>query len=435
MTKPTTTTVTEVQITKVHPDPQNRNVSVDTELKKSIAQVGVKTPLLIRVHPSKPGHYEIVARERRWKASNAAKLTTVPCMLFDGSESERILTQALENFNRQDLTPFEEGEIFVRAIEADLTIKDLAAKLGISAAVVKRRMALLDLPPQARHKVLTGEWSPTDAAAVLAHIGNEPLMAWALKQRFNPSGHYSLPNAIAREAHTRETKTRLAQRTKALKAEGITIVKNPYGPNGSQTLTQLGLDAAEHATEPCHAIRIHMDYKNDIHETPICTEPQRHQPDSESGSQLLAKARNSGPAPRELTADEIAANAEREKQQARREKATAKRDATILEMTGAAATDMIATSFVVDAMVYDAIPDPTDTSKATQALRLRNQPPVGDRRPTHIRGLETHPIRQDQDPRSPGPPRCQRTTASSRRGARQSNGTDQSEHTEPAEAA
>jgi len=351
MTKPTTTTVAQVPINKLHPDPENRDVGVDIELKKSIAAVGVTTALLIRDHPDKKGEYEIVAGERRWRAASAAKLTTVPCLLFTGTESERIVAQALENLQRKDLTPFEEGQMYVRAVEADLTIKDLAAKVGVSAAVVKRRIALLDLPEAAKEKVLTGEWSPTDAAALLPHAENKKLITWALNQDFNPTGHHSLPTAIEREAKARKAKAALALRKKALKAEGTYTTSQPWQHT---LLTSLGFDVAKHAAEPCHGFRLYLNYNGEIVEEAICTDRARHRPDSLSGTELFTQPTKATP-PRELSASQIAEQEAREKRQAARKKAHEKRTATIRGLKGAAVTDMLASMLVMDEIEYTGV--------------------------------------------------------------------------------
>src|SRR3990167_3948656 len=101
------------------------------ELADSIRLQGVIEPIIVR--EISPNHYEIVAGERRWRASQLAGLTVVPCLIRDYSDEEAAAITLIENIQRENLNPIEEAVALARLIdEFSYTHEDLAKALGQS---------------------------------------------------------------------------------------------------------------------------------------------------------------------------------------------------------------------------------------------------------------------------------------------------------------
>ena len=121
------------------------------ELVESIKLHGVIQPLVVRKHGRK---YEIVAGERRWRASKEAKLKTVPVIIRDYDDATMMEIALVENIQRHDLNPLEEAEGIKRLMtECKLTQEEAAKKVGRSRTAVANLLRLLNLPQQIREYV------------------------------------------------------------------------------------------------------------------------------------------------------------------------------------------------------------------------------------------------------------------------------------------
>ena len=119
------------------------------ELSASIRAQGVIQPIVVR--ELAPGQYEIVAGERRWRASQLAGLNEVPVVLRELDDRTVIAMALIENIQREDLNPLEEAQALQRLIdEFSLTHAEAAAAVGRSRAAVSNLLRLLDLPPAIR---------------------------------------------------------------------------------------------------------------------------------------------------------------------------------------------------------------------------------------------------------------------------------------------
>ena len=116
------------------------------ELAESIAKHGIIQPIIIRKNPHKTG-YEIIAGERRWRASILAKLKSVPVIVKEISDNQCLELSIIENIQRQDLTPIEEAEAYTKLIDAfSYTHEDLASILGKSRSHITNMVRILSLP-------------------------------------------------------------------------------------------------------------------------------------------------------------------------------------------------------------------------------------------------------------------------------------------------
>lgn len=119
------------------------------DLATSIKEKGVLEPLLVRVDPHHAGAYEIVAGERRFRASKLAKSETAPCIVRELNDQQVAEIQVVENMQRQDLTPMEEARGYQLLHEKHkYSWEDLAAKIGKSQSYIYARLRLLELHPK-----------------------------------------------------------------------------------------------------------------------------------------------------------------------------------------------------------------------------------------------------------------------------------------------
>ena len=153
--------VKNVSINKLVANPyQPRKVFDETalqELKDSIAEHGVLQPIIVRMKGKK---YEIVAGERRFRASQLAGLTEVPAIIKQMDEQQMMELSILENLQREDLTPIEEAEAYEQLIK-NLGFKQeqLAKRLGKSRPHIANHIRLLQLPEEVRTFVNEGKLS------------------------------------------------------------------------------------------------------------------------------------------------------------------------------------------------------------------------------------------------------------------------------------
>ena len=140
------------------------------ELAASIREHGLLQPILVR----KIDHgYEIVAGERRWRASRLAELKTVPCIVGEYTEQENMLVALIENLQREDLNPLEEAEAYSRlAEEFGMTHEGIAESLGQigvkrSRSAITNTLRLRELPEEVKTLIAQGKLSAGHGRALL----------------------------------------------------------------------------------------------------------------------------------------------------------------------------------------------------------------------------------------------------------------------------
>ncbi len=138
------------------------------ELSASIREKGVLQPILVR--PSGvPNHFEIVAGERRWRASQKAGLHSLPALVRELDDAQMLEIAVIENVQRAALNPIEEANAYNQLILLHgRTQNDVADAVGKSRAHVANAVRLLNLPPEVRNYVLEGKISAGHARALLA---------------------------------------------------------------------------------------------------------------------------------------------------------------------------------------------------------------------------------------------------------------------------
>ena len=134
----------------------------------SVKEKGVLQPLLVRPDPRNPGHFEIVAGERRWRAAQQARLHEVPAVVKELSDRDTLEVALVENLQREDLTPLEEAEAYRRLMEEfGHTQEALARSVGKSRSHVANMIRLLGLPEPVRRMLDEGQISAGHARALI----------------------------------------------------------------------------------------------------------------------------------------------------------------------------------------------------------------------------------------------------------------------------
>ena len=153
------------------------------ELAESIKQHGVLQPLLVRPLPS--GGYQLVAGERRWRASRMAKLREVPVVVKELTDTETMEIAIIENLQREDLNPIEEAEGLQALIDkCGFTQEEVAASVGKSRSAIANSLRLLRLPQEVRDMTREGSISAGHARALLS-LDNEAVIYEAAQKIVN----------------------------------------------------------------------------------------------------------------------------------------------------------------------------------------------------------------------------------------------------------
>lgn len=138
------------------------------ELAESLKKHGVLQPLLVRPLSEKPGHYQIVAGERRWRAAQRAKLHELPVVIRDLSDKAVLEIALIENLQRENLQPLEEAETYKKLVEEhEYTQEELSEIIGKSRAHIANMMRLLALPNSVKALLMTGKLTAGHARALV----------------------------------------------------------------------------------------------------------------------------------------------------------------------------------------------------------------------------------------------------------------------------
>lgn len=181
----------EVAPQDVVPNPRQPRQVFDTdalaELTFSIKEIGLLQPIVIRHRDGEGAPYELIAGERRWRASQAAGLELIPAIVRDTADDDMLREALLENLHRAELNPLEEAAAYQQLL-ADFggTQEELAQRLGRSRPQVANTLRLLKLPPAVQRRVAAGVISAGHARALLSL--DDPAAMDALAERIVKEG-------------------------------------------------------------------------------------------------------------------------------------------------------------------------------------------------------------------------------------------------------
>jgi ParB family chromosome partitioning protein len=160
----------------IHPNPRQPRRRFDAEatsaLAGSIKAQGIVQPVLVRTRAA--GGFELIAGERRWRAAQQAGAPTIPALVRETDDRDTLLLGLVENVAREQLSPIEEARAYAVLIdEFNLTLGEIAERVGHSKPAVSNRIRLLELPEDVLGMVERGELTEGHARAVLAVPDNE----------------------------------------------------------------------------------------------------------------------------------------------------------------------------------------------------------------------------------------------------------------------
>lgn len=250
-----------VPVERVHPNPDQprRNFTPDQlqELAESLRERGIIQPLIVRPHPEKPEHYQIVAGERRWRAAQMAQLHEIPVLVRDYDDPTVLEVAIIENIQRADLNAVEEAAAYRQLMDRfGHTQEKLGAALGKSRSHIANTLRLLSLPEDVLAFVRQGALSAGHARALIG-LPNAGLLARTVVSRNlsvreterlakggqdgsgRPgSGPRKRGHVVEKDADTRALENDLA----AALGFGVVITHGPGGDGGEITLRYRDLD-------------------------------------------------------------------------------------------------------------------------------------------------------------------------------------------------
>lgn len=156
--------VIEIEPNKDQPRRTFNNESID-ELAESIKRYGVIQPIIVT---KKNNYYEIIAGERRWRASKKAGLEEIPCIIREDTERKNKEIALIENIQREDLNPIEKARSFRQLMdEYGMTQMELSETIGISRSALANTVRLLNLEPRVMELVMQGQLTEGHARSLL----------------------------------------------------------------------------------------------------------------------------------------------------------------------------------------------------------------------------------------------------------------------------
>ena len=148
--------VRNVDIDRITPNPEQPRLVFDQtsldELAASIREHGVLQPILVR--PLDGGDYQLIAGERRWRATRAAGLATIPALVEEIDDDTALEISIIENLQREDLSPLDEASMYDRMVrDHGYSVRRLAQKIGKDKGYLENRLRLADAPEEIRELV------------------------------------------------------------------------------------------------------------------------------------------------------------------------------------------------------------------------------------------------------------------------------------------
>jgi ParB family transcriptional regulator, chromosome partitioning protein len=166
--------IREVPVDRILPNPAQPRLSYDeeslTELADSIREHGVLQPILVRPVGSQ---FELIAGERRWRASRMAERETIPAIVAEFDEQTALEVSIIENLQREDVSPLEEAAMFRKMTDHfGYSVRQLAQKVGKDKGYVENRLRLTDAPADVR-ELLSVRKDTISHAYELMKVGDE----------------------------------------------------------------------------------------------------------------------------------------------------------------------------------------------------------------------------------------------------------------------
>lgn len=243
-----------VPVETIHPNPDQprRHFDADdlNDLAGSIRSKGIIQPLVVRAHPVKASEYEIVAGERRWRASQLAQLHELPVVVREFSDLDVLEIAIIENIQRADLNPIEEAIGYRQLMDKfGHTQEQMAEALGKSRPHIANVLRLLVLPEDVQRFVINGSLSSGHARALITAANASDLARVVIARGLSVRQTEKLvkePKALGKErapksAKDADTRALEGDLSAALKM-AVSIAHNPGQEGGSITIRYKNLE-------------------------------------------------------------------------------------------------------------------------------------------------------------------------------------------------
>lgn len=226
----------EISVSSIDPNPNQPRNHFDedslAELSASIKAIGLLQPVLVRPSTT-PDRFELIAGERRWRASKRAGLSTIPAIVRVTDDVSSVEQALVENLHRQDLTPLEEAAAYQQLLEDfSMTHEQVASKVGKSRSAITNSLRLLTLPPTIQQYLAEGRLSAGHAKAILStpdRALQESLARIAVEQGLTVRG---LEEAV------RNAMNPSVGLTTDIPKPGVTGTKSKIGTSGKTTVVK-----------------------------------------------------------------------------------------------------------------------------------------------------------------------------------------------------
>ena len=234
-----------------NPDQPRRAFDEDRleELAASIRAKGVIQPLIVRPDPADPLRHQIVAGERRWRAAQRAGLTELPVILRDYGDAELLEIAIIENVQRADLNPIDEGAAYRALMDRfGHTQEQVASALGKSRSHVANQMRLLGLPADVQAMVADQSLTAGHARPLIGHPDASALARRIVERRLSAREAEALTRTPPRPAPRVPREEKDAD-TRAIEGElsavlrmAVRIDHGAAGDGGRMTITYKSLE-------------------------------------------------------------------------------------------------------------------------------------------------------------------------------------------------
>jgi len=191
----------------VNPDQPRKtfNTADLQDLAASIREKGVLTPILLRTVKNRPYAYEIVAGERRYRASKMAGLNEIPAFIKNLADENAMEIALIENVQRENLNPIEEAAGYVNLMnKCKYTMDDVARLIGKSESYIRNSIRLNGLPMSVKKMVEQGEISASHARTIAVAENPEELAQEIIKNKMSVSDTEKRVKRVARSSKTRK---------------------------------------------------------------------------------------------------------------------------------------------------------------------------------------------------------------------------------------
>ncbi|KRM30086.1 MULTISPECIES: ParB/RepB/Spo0J family partition protein [Limosilactobacillus] len=227
--------VQDIKLTLIRPNPYQPRRTFDkaalNELAKSIEKTGVFQPVILRQPDPQIERYELIAGERRFRASKIAKQATIPAIVRNMSDEQMMEVAVLENLQREDLTPLEEAQAYQTLMDKlSLTQAQVASRLGKSRPYIANYLRLLGLPKMIKDALNDGRLSMGQARTILGLKDKKKLVSLAKRAMDKNLTVRQLEEIVAEMNGTAKKKAqRKSQRKPVYIREAETQLQSKFG--------------------------------------------------------------------------------------------------------------------------------------------------------------------------------------------------------------